>query len=193
MRSDSPMSSRSDGRSNFSRRMFENDSNDGYGIGGAMLPIFLNDLQNNNDQDLVEVTLELEQDSILLCSVTPAANNSNRHHTHFRSRSPAAAETNSSRFRRKFSWLTSSSSRASSSDTSVDRMMATRDARKVQGKLIRDKSSAQRALGGLRFISKTTKDSDVNELWKNVESQFVRLAKEDGLLAREDFAECIGE
>ncbi|KAI3742155.1 hypothetical protein L1987_59835 [Smallanthus sonchifolius] len=184
MRSDSPVSSRSDGRSHFSYPV--DNSNDVYGIGGAMLPIFLNDVRRNNDQDLVEVTLELEDDSIILCSVTPTANNSNP--LYASSQSPTAA--GASRLRRKFSWLTSSS-RASSSDASVDRAMASRDARKMKAELIRTKSSAQRALGGLRFISKTT-STDVDELWKNVESRFTCLANDDGLLDREDFAECIG-
>ncbi|GJX01231.1 respiratory burst oxidase homolog protein E [Tanacetum coccineum] len=195
MSSDSPMSSRSDRYSNLSRML--DDSNDVYGIGGAMLPIFLKDLQRNNDQDLVEVTLELEDDNIILCSVTPTAENNNIN-SHLLSQSPRLDGLlgSTSRLRRKFSWLTSSSSRAScSSDASVDRMdrvVASRDVRKLKAKLIRDKSSAQRALGGLRFISKSTSASDVSEMWKNVESRFVILAKDDGLLAREDFAECIG-
>ncbi|MFS7943590.1 putative NAD(P)H oxidase (H(2)O(2)-forming) [Helianthus anomalus] len=186
MSSDSPASSRcSYERSNF---------NDGYG--GAMLPIFLNDLhRNNDDQDLVEVTLQLEDDSIILCNVTPSVNNSNYHHDHVALQlSPNASVK--SKLCRKFSWLssTSSSSQASSlSDASVERVVvASRDARKMKAQLIRTKSSAQRALGGLRFISKTTNTEDVNELWRNVESRFVSLVKEDGLLAREDFAECIG-
>ncbi|KAJ0915519.1 putative NAD(P)H oxidase (H(2)O(2)-forming) [Helianthus annuus] len=186
MSSDSPVSSRcSYERSNF---------NDGYG--GAMLPIFLNDLhRNNDDQDLVEVTLQLEDDSIMLCNVTPSVNNSNYHHDHVALQlSPNASVK--SKLCRKFSWLSSSasSSRASSrSDASVERVVvASRDARKMKAQLIRTKSSAQRALGGLRFISKTTNTEDVNELWRNVESRFVSLVKEDGLLAREDFAECIG-
>ncbi|KAK9055567.1 hypothetical protein SSX86_026651 [Deinandra increscens subsp. villosa] len=191
MRSDSPASSRSDGRSNFSRMLDYpggDNSNDVYGIGGAMLPIFLNDLRRNNDQDLVEVTLELEDDSIILCSVTPTANN---HHAAFSQSSPATGA--GSRLRRKFSWLTSSSRASSSDAASVEnRPITSRDARRRRVELIRTKSSAQRALGGLRFISKTTNNDDVNELWKNVESRFGCLAKDDGLLAREDFGECIG-
>ncbi|KAM0072729.1 putative NAD(P)H oxidase (H(2)O(2)-forming) [Helianthus debilis subsp. tardiflorus] len=196
MQSESPVSSRggSDGRSTFSRMLDHpaDHSNDSYGVGGAMLPIFLNDLRrNNNDQDLVEVTLELEDDSVILCSVTPTANHSNHHHHHQHVPSQSSPAGAASRLRRKFSWLTSSSSRASSSDASVDRVITSRDARKMKAKLIRTKSSAQRALGGLRFISKTT-NTDVNELWKTVEARFACLAKDDGLLAREDFAECIG-
>ncbi|KAI7748341.1 hypothetical protein M8C21_027989 [Ambrosia artemisiifolia] len=155
-----------------------------------MLPMFLNDLHNNNDQDLVEVTLELEDDSVILCNVTPTSNHSNNinNNNNNQLQSPIGGVT--SKLRRKLSWLTSSPSRASFSDSSVDRAIVSRDARRMKVQLIRTKSSAQRALGGLRFISKTT-CTDVDELWKYVEARFVPLAK-DGLLAREDFAECIG-
>ena len=43
---------------------------------------------------------------------------------------------------------------------------------------------------GLRFISKSGEATE--ELWRKVEERFNVLAK-DGLLAREDFGECIGE
>ncbi|XAR51110.1 NAD(P)H oxidase [Bertholletia excelsa] len=173
-------------------RSFElpQDRRESYGVGGAMLPIFLNDLRNNSQRDLVEVTLELEDDSILLCSVTPTSNGNaageleaagNR----FLARSLSAT----SRICRKFSWLRSPSSRAAS-DVEEPTVSA-RDARRMKAKLDRTRSSAQRALRGLRFISKTTGVSDSNELWKTVESRFESLAK-DGLLCREDFGECIG-
>ncbi|KAL0426751.1 UNVERIFIED_CONTAM: Respiratory burst oxidaseprotein E [Sesamum latifolium] len=62
----------------------------------------------------------------------------------------------------------------------------------MKAKMMRTKSSAQRALGGLRFISKSTcGESDPNLLWKQVEARFEVLAK-DGLLSRQDFGECIG-
>lgn len=150
-----------------------------------MLPIFLNDLQRNNNEDLVEVTLELEDDSIILCNVTPNVNASSGHGV-------CSQSSVAGRLRRKFPWLTSSSSSSRASFSSVDRAVASRDARKMKAQLIRTRSSAQRALGGLRFISKTTSD-DVDELWKKVEFRFVSLARDDGLLAREDFAECIGD
>lgn len=166
-------------------------------VGGAMLPIFLNDLRRNNQQDLVEVTLELDDDSIVVCSVAPTT---------------AAAPVDSasqddidrasvgSRIRRKFGWLRSASSRTTSSSASAtaavdnDRNRAAltaRDARRMKAKLQRTRSSAERALKGLRFISRTTGATDADELWKRVESRFEYLAK-DGLLAREDFGECIG-
>ncbi|XP_057507004.1 respiratory burst oxidase homolog protein E-like isoform X2 [Actinidia eriantha] len=154
---------------------------------GAMLPIFLNDLRQNNQQDLVEVTLELEDDSIVVCSVTPTSNpNPAGEDNGLFTRSLSAT----SRIRRKFSWLRSPSTRTQSSDVD-EPTVSSRDARKMVSKLDRTRSSAQRALKGLRFISKTTGKSDANELWKKVDSRFGSLAK-DGLLCRDDFGECIG-
>ncbi|KAF2304150.1 hypothetical protein GH714_028069 [Hevea brasiliensis] len=164
-------------------------------LGGAMLPIFLNDLRRNNQQDLVEVTLELDNDSIVVCSVKPNPTSVTSDPggevdgdvTGILQRSLSAT----SRIRRKFGWLKSRSSRTTSSEIE-DKTISARDARKIRAKLQRTRSGAQRALKGLRFISKTTGASnDANELWRRVESRFDSLAK-DGLLAREDFGECIG-
>ncbi|KAK9099577.1 hypothetical protein Syun_026622 [Stephania yunnanensis] len=106
----------------------------------------------------------------------------------FFSRSASAT----SKLRRKFSWLRSSSSRASSEvDHQEHAVMSARDARKIKAKLQRSRSCAQQALKGLRFISKTTGNIDSNELWNNVESRFFKLSR-DGFLSREDFGECIG-
>ncbi|KAK6236608.1 hypothetical protein SCA6_011945 [Theobroma cacao] len=203
----SPASFHSFGRSssklsNYSRSFdlpddLEDLSADDYGVGGAMLPIFLSDLQRNNQQDLVEVTLELENDSIVFCSVTP----STPPITDQKEASSVTASSGilgrslsaTSRIRRKFAWLKSgSSSRASSSaENDQDRRITARDERRIKAKLQRTKSSAQRALRGLRFISKTTGANDAEEMWRRVESRFESLAK-DGLLAREDFGDCIG-
>ncbi|XP_059283599.1 respiratory burst oxidase homolog protein E-like [Lycium ferocissimum] len=185
-------------------------------VGGAMLPVFLNDLRRNNDEDLVEVTLELDDNSIVLCSVAPTPSH-NAEGTlseeeevpnGFLARSASAA----SKLRRKFSWIRSPSMRSrttsvAASDVSDDHFqhhqnnnisytnttntLSAREEMKSKLKLVRSKSTAQRALGGLRFISKTTVESDTNVLWKKVEARFHALAK-DGLLAREDFGECIG-
>ncbi|KAF8401139.1 hypothetical protein HHK36_014443 [Tetracentron sinense] len=166
----------------------EFSDSDDYGVGGAMLPIFLNDLRQNSQQDYVEVTLELEDDSIIVCGVTPTARadpTGNEAIAGFFSRSVSAT----SRIRRKFPWLRSPSTRTSSGVE--EPTLSARDARKIKAKLERTRSSAQQALKGLRFISKTTGTLDGNELWRKVESRFESLAK-DGLLAREDFGECIG-
>ncbi|XP_038700189.1 respiratory burst oxidase homolog protein E-like isoform X2 [Tripterygium wilfordii] len=174
--------------SNYSRT-FELTDED-YGVrdcevGGAMLPIFLDDLRRNSQNDLVEVTLELQDDSIVVCSVTQPTGDDDVSGGLARSIS-ATSRT----IRRKFGWLRSGSPRSSSSDIEANTISA-RDARKMKAKLQRSKSTAQRALKGLRFISKNTDAVDAEELWKKVESRFNRLAK-DEFLAIEDFGECIG-
>ncbi|KAK6273735.1 hypothetical protein POUND7_010818 [Theobroma cacao] len=152
----SPASFHSFGRSssklsNYSRSFdlpddLEDLSADDYGVGGAMLPIFLSDLQRNNQQDLVEVTLELENDSIVFCSVTP----STPPITDQKEASSVTASSGilgrslsaTSRIRRKFAWLKSgSSSRASSSaENDQDRRITARDERRIKAKLQRTKS-----------------------------------------------------
>lgn len=169
-------------------------------VGGAMLPVFLNDLRQNSQQDLVEVTLELEDDSIVVRSVTPTSNN-NRAFAAAADENPdpaaaaAALDRNLSvttRIRRKFPWLRSGSSRAGSEAEAPTAAAAAREARRARAQLDRSRSSAQRALKGLRFISKANFCArDAEELWRQVEARFHRLAR-DGLLAREDFGECIG-
>lgn len=178
------------------------------GGGGAMLPVFLNDLGRNaadqrrggdydDDDDLVQVTLELEQqnNSVVLCSIAPhppniiCDTNCSLASTSSVVATGRSSLSASARIGRKFQWLRT----LSFSSTEVNHLdLSTRDAMKLKAKLVRTKSSAQRALGGLRFISKTTGDSsEPNELWKEVESRFDSLAK-DGLVSRHDFAECIG-
>lgn len=182
-------------------------SGDDYGVGGAMLPIFLSHLQRNNQQDLVEVTLELENDSIVFCSVAPSTPapivTDEREATASVTASSSGILGRSlsatSRIRKKFGkFLSRSSSRASSSAADIndqinqERRITARDERRIKAKLQRTKSSAERALKGLRFISKnTTGANDAEQMWKRVELRFKSLEK-DGLLAREDFGECIG-
>ena len=164
---------------------------------GAMMPVFLNDLRSNHHKELVEITLELENDAVVLCNLTPAAAYS----------APNASPSSSSgggdggggvarslsitsRIRRKFPWLRSlSSASVESVAAAEDPVTMARNARKMRAKLERTRSSAQRALKGLRFISKSGEASE--ELWGKVQERFSVLAK-DGLLAREDFGECIG-
>ncbi|KAF5207598.1 Respiratory burst oxidase-like protein [Thalictrum thalictroides] len=201
----STIGSTSSRRSNY-RRSFdfpdETTSVDRYGVGGTMLPIFLNDLhKNKQNEDFVEITLELDQDNeIFLHSVTPAASmppadtSSSGDHDAvsagggFFSRSVSAT----SRLRRMFSWRKSASARPSTSDITDDQTISARDIRKMKAKLQRTRSSAQQALKGLRFINKTTGTVDKNELWLQVESRFDSSLAVDGLLSREDFGECIG-
>ncbi|XP_021756720.1 respiratory burst oxidase homolog protein E-like [Chenopodium quinoa] len=203
----SPSGSR---RSNYSRSFHLPDEETGFdnssSVGGAMLPVFLNDLgrasTSMNNDELVEVELQLEDDNIYICSVTPRAvtprsvraedGASGSGGGGLLSRSLSAA----SKLRKKFGWP---SSRASSEagDNQPPPPMTDREKRKMKAQLQRTTSGAQRALTGLRFISKTTTcprtgdNGGCEELWKQVEEKFDELAP-SGLLAREDFGACIG-
>ncbi|KAL7194064.1 hypothetical protein ACSBR2_025664 [Camellia fascicularis] len=193
MRSSSSFGSGSSRRSNYSRTFdFPEESRD-YGVAGSMLPMFLSDLRQNNQQELVEVTLELDDDdSIVVCSVTPTSNSNLAVAGEEAAVNGILARSLSatSRICRKFSWLRSLSTGMQSEDADeLPDYGSARDARKVKAKLDRTRSSARRALKGLRFISNTTGKSD--ELWNKVESRFESLSR-DGLLCREDFGECIG-
>jgi respiratory burst oxidase len=164
---------------------------------GAMLPVFLNDLRSNHHKELVEITLELEDNAVVLRNIASAPNGSpsSSHATGDEatiglSRSLSIA----SRIRKKFPWLRSLSLQTSTSSsesvtTAVEDPMMARNARRMRAELERTRSSAQRGLKGLRFISKSGEASE--ELWRKVEKRFGFLAK-DGLLDREEFGECIG-
>ncbi|CAK9210002.1 unnamed protein product [Sphagnum troendelagicum] len=60
------------------------------------------------------------------------------------------------------------------------------------GGMVRTMSGAEYALEGLRFISQATATADQKYLWEAVETRFKRLASYDNMLARSNFAECIG-
>ncbi|EYU28303.1 hypothetical protein ABFS82_12G131400 [Erythranthe guttata] len=165
--------------------------------GGAMLPVYLNDLRKSVKSDeMVEVTLELDVNSVVLCSVAPTTAAAEEEPPVFNNGFLARSTSAATRLRRMFSWRRTASARTSTSDAEDQHQTAVATARemmKMKTKMMRNKSSAQRALGGLRFISKSTTagESDPNALWKQVEARFAVLAK-DGLLYRQDFGECIG-
>ncbi|KAL1213923.1 Respiratory burst oxidase-like protein F [Cardamine amara subsp. amara] len=70
----------------------------------------------------------------------------------------------------------------------VNSALEARALRKQRAQLDRTRSSAQRALRGLRFIS--TKNKNVDG-WNDVQSNFEKLSK-NGYIYRSDFAHCIG-
>ncbi|KAJ1700512.1 hypothetical protein LUZ63_000291 [Rhynchospora breviuscula] len=164
----------------------------------GLLPVFLND-----QSELVEVMLELDEESMVVRSVTPtsaalyggmgAVTPETAH-----GRSLSRCSSTSSRIRKKFAWLrspspcrSSSVERDSAAAAATAAALAAREKRRVQARLNRTRSGAQRALKGLRFISRTTGTVEAAELWCRVEERFYKLAK-DGLLSRDDFGECIG-
>lgn len=102
---------------------------------------------------------------------------------------------------RRFSWSHGHASRALSSSSAfqnavvvaggggLDSALAARAIRRQRAQLDRTRSGAQKALQGLKFISKC-KTNGV-DAWNEVQSNFNKLAK-DGYLYRADFAQCIG-
>ncbi|XP_052164650.1 respiratory burst oxidase homolog protein E-like isoform X1 [Oryza glaberrima] len=175
----------------------------GDGVGG-MLPAFLAD-----QSDLVEVMLELDEESMVVRSVTPTtgalygptslAGGGAAHTPPGSGRSLSRCSSTSSRIRKKFAWLRSPSPapapRAptpSEPPPPREAAMAGRERRRIQARLNRSRSGARRALKGLRFISRTTGSAEAAELWTRVEHRFNALSR-DGLLSRDDFGDCIGK
>ncbi|KAG2635227.1 respiratory burst oxidase homolog protein E-like [Panicum virgatum] len=182
------------------------------GAAGGMLPAFLAD-----QSDLVEVMLELDEESMVVRSVTPTSaalygaaslpapppagfgpspSPSPRHHAPSEGGRLSRCSSTSSRIRRKFAWLRSPSPapsprRPTPAELQREAAMAARERRREQAQLNRSRAGARRALKGLRFISRTTGSVEAAELWRRVEERFNGLARE-GLLSRDDFGECIG-
>ncbi|KAF8657805.1 hypothetical protein HU200_059966 [Digitaria exilis] len=182
--------------------------------GGGMLPAFLAD-----QGDLVEVMLELDEESMVVRSVTPTSAAAALYSAASLPAPPAAGafgvspsprrapsegaapplsrcSSTSSRIRRKFAWLRSPSPspspcRPTPAELQREAAMAARERRREQAQLNRSRAGARRALKGLRFISRTTGSVEAAELWRRVEERFNALARE-GLLSRDDFGECIG-
>ncbi|KAF8695389.1 hypothetical protein HU200_037622 [Digitaria exilis] len=182
--------------------------------GGGMLPAFLAD-----QGDLVEVMLELDEESMVVRSVTPTSAAAALYGASSLPAPPVAGafgvspsprrapsegaapplsrcSSTSSRIRRKFAWLRSPSPspspcRPTPAELQREAAMAARERRREQAQLNRSRAGARRALKGLRFISRTTGSVEAAELWRRVEERFNALARE-GLLSRDDFGECIG-
>ncbi|KAL5206554.1 hypothetical protein ABZP36_034763 [Zizania latifolia] len=164
--------------------------------GGGMLPAFLAD-----QGDLVEVMLELDEESMVVRSVTSTSAALYGAAPPQPPRTPEArslsrCSSTSSRIRKKFAWLRSPSPSPSQrpptpAELQREAAMAARERRRVQARLNRSSTGAKRALKGLRFISRTTGSVQAAELWRRVEDRFNTLSR-DGLLSRDDFGECIG-
>ncbi|GLJ10654.1 hypothetical protein SUGI_0132520 [Cryptomeria japonica] len=176
-------------------------------------------IELDKEEELVEVTLDVRDNEIVLRSVVPANNEDPDYgilamdgFERRSSRSSSFSRSASSRLRqfsqefkseasskvrklsqdfmaelKRISWNHSTAQRSLGEDP-----LSARAVRKQRAQLDRNRSGAQIALRGLRFISKTTANSkDGQELWNSVEAQFHLFAKQ-GWLSRSDFAHCIG-
>ncbi|XP_022760744.1 respiratory burst oxidase homolog protein A-like isoform X2 [Durio zibethinus] len=168
--------------------------------------------ESNSAEEFVEVTLDLQDDdTIILRSVEPAtviSVDDGADTPASGSRSPAIKRSSSNRLRQfsqelkaeavakakqfsqelkaellKFSW---GHGHAAQTITGLDSVLAARALRKQRAQLDRNRSGAQKALRGLRFIRNNKANA-----WEEVENNFNKLAR-DGFLFRFDFAQCIG-
>ncbi|KAH9606151.1 hypothetical protein KSS87_006886, partial [Heliosperma pusillum] len=161
-----------------------------YAISGSMLPDFLDNLNRpsnfNSNDELVELELEVQDGNVNFLSVTP------RVATPRSARGDDGASISgggsdggggllsismsaASKFRNKFRWSSSSkaSSDAGEHQNNTTTVSSKREYMKEKFKLHRTGSGAQRALQGLRFISKTTVrvGDDVVDLWGMTDSK----------------------
>ncbi|XP_047069439.1 respiratory burst oxidase homolog protein E-like isoform X4 [Lolium rigidum] len=138
--------------------------------------------------------LELDEESMVVRSVTPTAallaGGAGMQTPVGSGRSLSRSSSTSSRIRRTFAWLRSPSPLPEQPRQEAA-VMAARERRRVQARVNRSRSGARRALKGLRFISRATGSAEATALWGSVEERFNELSR-DGLLARDDFGDCIG-
>ncbi|CAN1778335.1 Respiratory burst oxidase homolog protein F [Linum perenne] len=142
-------------------------------------------------EDFVEVTLDLQDDdTIILRSVEPA--------TELKADAVAKAKQFSldlkaelRRFSRSRGGTASRNNNPENNNGSAafDNALAARALRKQRAQLDRTRTSAHKALRGLKFISK--RKAQGVEAWNEVQNNFDKLAV-DGYLQRADFAQCIG-
>ncbi|CAN1778338.1 Respiratory burst oxidase homolog protein F [Linum perenne] len=133
-------------------------------------------------EDFVEVTLDLQDDdTIILRSVEPA--------TAKQFSLDLKAELR--RFSRSRGGTASRNNNPENNNGSAafDNALAARALRKQRAQLDRTRTSAHKALRGLKFISK--RKAQGVEAWNEVQNNFDKLAV-DGYLQRADFAQCIG-
>lgn len=93
---------------------------------------------------------------------------------------------------KRFSWSSRGGASAGSNSaatSAIESALAARALRKQRAQLDRTRSGAQKAIRGLRFISRTK--SNGVDAWNEVQANFDKLAR-DGFLSRSDFAQCIG-
>ncbi|CAN1778337.1 Respiratory burst oxidase homolog protein F [Linum perenne] len=132
-------------------------------------------------EDFVEVTLDLQDDdTIILRSVEPAT-----------VINIGGEKAELRRFSRSRGGTASRNNNPENNNGSAafDNALAARALRKQRAQLDRTRTSAHKALRGLKFISK--RKAQGVEAWNEVQNNFDKLAV-DGYLQRADFAQCIG-
>ncbi|XP_062182578.1 respiratory burst oxidase homolog protein B-like [Phragmites australis] len=135
---------------------------------------------NNDDDDYVEITLDVRDDSVAVHSVKPAAGGDDSDVTLL----ARTLENRSSSF--GHSVIRNASSRIKQVSQEL-RRLASVNRRGAGPRIDRSKSGAAHALKGLKFISR----ADGGSGWPAVEKRFDDLSQ-NGLLHRSKFGQCIG-
>jgi len=140
----------------------------------------------SDDDDYVEITLDLRDDSVAVHSVKPAHGGGHAGGNGDDSDVTLLARTLENR-RSGSSVIRNASSRIKQVSQEL-RRIASINRRGGGPRFDRSKSAAAHALKGLKFISKAEGAAG----WEAVERRFDKLA-ENGLLHRSKFGQCIGE
>lgn len=136
----------------------------------------------NDDDDYVEITLDVRDDSVAVHSVKPAAGGDDSDVTLL----ARTLENRSSSF--GHSVIRNASSRIKQVSQELRRLASINRRGSGPGRIDRSKSAAAHALKGLKFISRT----DGAPGWPAVEKRFDDLSQ-NGLLHRSKFGQCIGK
>ncbi|KAL5203835.1 hypothetical protein ABZP36_008706 [Zizania latifolia] len=135
----------------------------------------------NDDDDYVEITLDVRDDSVAVHSVKPAAGGDDSDVTLL----ARTLENRSSSY--GHSVIRNASSRIKQVSHELRRLASVNRRGAGGPRIDRSKSGAAHALKGLKFISR----ADGGAGWPAVEKRFDEFAK-DGLLPRSKFGQCIG-
>jgi respiratory burst oxidase len=136
----------------------------------------------DDDDDYVEITLDVRDDSVAVHSVKPAAGGAEDSDVTLLART---LENRSSSYGHGV--LRNASTRIKQVSQELRRLASVNRRGAGPSRIDKSKSAAAHALKGLKFISRT----DGNAGWTAVEKRFDELA-ENGLLNRSKFGKCIG-
>ncbi|XP_045825825.1 respiratory burst oxidase homolog protein C-like [Trifolium pratense] len=159
------------------------------------------DLSHNNkdeeEQDYVEVTMDIQGDSVALHSVktvVPGNGNSNDHADHEDDKLALLGKGMEKKRSFGASFVRTASIRMKQVSQELKKLTSFSNSKQVGPEKVYDrtKSAASHALIGLKFINKKTDGGGGGGGWLEVEKQFEILAGDDGLLHRSLFAKCIG-
>lgn len=140
-----------------------------------------------DDDELVEITLDVQRDSVAIQEVRGVDEGGSGHGTGFDGLPLVSPSSKSGKLTSKLRQVTNGLKMKSSSRKAPS-PQAQQSAKRVRKRLDRTKSSAAVALKGLQFV--TAKVG--NDGWAAVEKRFNQL-QVDGVLLRSRFGKCIGK